>query len=234
MGARDVLLRSHPRHSRAVFGAIPVDKAVAQRKSLCKHTGFGARVGGVVNLAFVNLIFRTILLLLRARRDPLVGMHDVGRTAFRVLPTDLDVLGHMNNGVYLSIMDLGRMDLMIRAGAWSRLRQLGYYPVVSNQTISYRKSLQPWQRFVVETRIVGYDDRAVFVEQRFVVDGEIYARAFMRGRFLKKGAGPVAIAEVAAALGVDTAEVALPEWLSRWTADVVLPATRAEAPSIWV
>src|SRR5690606_7589807 len=118
-----------------------------------------------------------MLLLLRARRDPSVGMHDVGRTPFRVLPTDLDVLGHMNNGVYLSIMDLGRMDLMIRAGAWARLRELGYYPVVSNQTISYRKSLQPWQRFELETRIVGYDAKAVFVEQRFVVAGEIYARA---------------------------------------------------------
>ena len=181
----------------------------------------------------MNLIFRTILQLLRSRRGTRIGMHDVGRTPFRVLPTDLDVLGHMNNGVYLSIMDLARMDLMIRAGAWSRLRALGYYPVVSNQTISYRKSLQPWQRFVVETRIAGYDSKGVFVEQRFVVGGEIYARAFMRGRFLKKSGGTVAIGEVADALGVDTGERALPAWLARWSDDVALPATRADAPSLW-
>ncbi len=47
---------------------------------------------------------------------------------FRVLPTDLDVLGHMNNGVYLSIMDLGRMDLLQRSGIWSRLFGAGIFP----------------------------------------------------------------------------------------------------------
>lgn len=181
----------------------------------------------------MNLIFRTVLQWFRSRRASRLGIHDVGRTPFHVLPTDLDVLGHMNNGVYFSIMDLGRMDLMIRAGAWKRLGELGYYPVASNETITFRKSLQPWQRFDLETRIVGYDDRAVFVEQRFVVSGEIYARAFMRGRFLKKTGGTVSIAELTDALGVDPAEVALPAWLARWSDDVLLPSTKAPAPSEW-
>lgn len=149
------------------------------------------------------------------------------------MPTDLDVLGHMNNGVYFSIMDLGRMDLMIRAGVWKTLTQRGFYPVVSKETISFRKSLQPWQRFTVETRIAGYDDKAVFIEQRFVVKGEIFARAFMCGRFLKKAGGTVSMAELADVLGVDTNEVTLPPWLARWADDVALPPTRAEAPSEW-
>ena len=136
----------------------------------------------------MNLIFRTVLQWFRSRRASRLGIHDVGRTPFHVLPTDLDVLGHMNNGVYFSLMDLGRLDLMVRAGAWKRLGELGYYPVASNETITFRKSLQPWQRFDLETRIVGYDDRAVFVEQRFVVKGEIYAQAFMRGRFPRRRA----------------------------------------------
>ena len=160
-------------------------------------------------------------------------MHDVGRTDFRVLPTDLDVLGHMNNGVYFSIMDLGRMDLMIRAGSWARLTEHGFYPVASNETITFRKSLQPWQRFTLETKIVGYDAKAVFVEQRFVVKGEIFAQAFMRGRFLKKTGGTVSMQELSDALGVDTTEVTLPPWLARWSDDVVLPPTKVNAPSNW-
>jgi acyl-CoA thioesterase FadM len=160
-------------------------------------------------------------------------VHDVARTPFRVLPSDLDVLGHMNNGVYFSIMDLGRMDLMIRAGVWKKLTERGFYPVVTKETISFRKSLQPWQRFVVETRIVGYDDKAVFIEQRFVVAGEIFARAYMCGRFLKKTGGTVSVAELVDALGVDPAEVTLPAWLARWSDDVVLPTTREPAPSEW-
>jgi acyl-CoA thioesterase FadM len=181
----------------------------------------------------VNLIFRTIGQWFRSRRASKLHIHDVGRTDFRVVPTDLDVLGHMNNGVYLSIMDLGRMDLMIRAGSWAQLSKLGYYPVASSETITFRKSLQPWQRFTLETRIVGYDTKAVFVEQRFVVAGEIFARGFIRARFLKKSGGTVSMSELADALGVDTTTVTLPSWLARWSDDVVLPATRAEAPSQW-
>jgi len=72
----------------------------------------------------VHLIFRTFLVWLR-RNGPRLDPHEVGRLTFRVLPTDLDVLGHMNNGVYLSIMDLGRMDLLQRSGVWSRLLGAG-------------------------------------------------------------------------------------------------------------
>src|SRR6188768_2236585 len=130
------------------------------------------------------MIFRTALQWFRSRRRSKLGVHEVGRTQFRVLPTDLDVLNHMNNGVYLSIMDLGRMDLLVRSGAWAQFSKFGYYPVVSSETITFRKSLQPWQRFTLETRMAGYDAKAAYIVQRFVVDGEIYAEAFVRGRFL--------------------------------------------------
>jgi acyl-CoA thioesterase FadM len=179
------------------------------------------------------MFFRTMLRMLMSRRASPLHIHDVARTKFRVLPTDLDVLNHMNNGVYLSIMDLGRMDLLIRAGAWARLRKLGYFPVVVSETISFRRSLQPWQRFVVESRVAGYDDKAVFLEQRFVANGEIYATGFIRGRFLKKTGGTVDMAELASALDVDVDAIKLSDWLSRWSADVALPPSRATAPSDW-
>jgi acyl-CoA thioesterase FadM len=179
------------------------------------------------------MFFRTMLCMLISRRASPLYIHDVARKKFRVMPTDLDVLNHMNNGVYLSIMDLGRMDLLIRAGAWAKLRKLGYFPVVVSETISFRRSLQPWQRFVVESRVAGYDDKAVFLEQRFVANGEIYATGFIRGRFLKKTGGTVDMTELANALDVDVDEIKLPDWLSRWSADVALPPSRATAPSTW-
>ena len=179
------------------------------------------------------MIFRTLFYYLRARRSPALHPHDVGRLTLRVLPTDIDTLRHVNNGIYLSLMDLGRVDLLVRAGIAATFSRLGYYPVVSNETISFRRSLQPWQRFVLETRLVGYDEKAVFVEQRFVVKGEIYATAFVRARFLKKTGGTVAIAELADAIGIDPATLPVPEWLVRWSADVALPASRATAPSVW-
>ncbi|MCU1440360.1 MAG: thioesterase [Rhodoglobus sp.] len=179
------------------------------------------------------MFFRTVLHLLLSRRASRLDIHDVGRMRLRVLPTDLDVLGHLNNGVYLSIMDLGRMDLLIRSGAWARFRAKGFYPVMANETITFRKSLQPWQAYWLESRIVGYDAKAVYVEQRFVVDGEVYANAMTRGRFLKKSGGTVSVAELADLVGIDISTMPPPAWVARWAADVTLPSTRDAAPSEW-
>jgi acyl-CoA thioesterase FadM len=179
------------------------------------------------------MLLRTILTLLRARRRPSLDIHDVGRMALRVLPNDLDVQRHVNNGVYLSLMDLGRLDLLVRTGAWKRMRAFGCYPVIASETITFRKSLQLWQRYTVETRIAGYDEKAVYIEQRFVVGGEIYAQAHLRGRFLKSTGGVVSVTELAELLEISTDALVLPEWIDRWAQDVALPSTRAEAPSVW-
>jgi acyl-CoA thioesterase FadM len=179
------------------------------------------------------MLLRTILTLLRAGHRPPLNLHDVGRVVMRVLPNDLDVQRHANNGVYFSLMDLARLDLLIRMGVWKRMRAFGYYPVIASETITFRKSLQLWQRYTVETRIAGYDDKAVYLEQRFVVNGEIYVKAHLRARFLKNSGGVVSVTELAKVLELPADAFVLPEWIDRWAQDVALPSTRAEAPSVW-
>ncbi|WP_150307281.1 acyl-CoA thioesterase [Planctomonas psychrotolerans] len=181
----------------------------------------------------VHLFFRTLLRTILSSLGPRIRPYDVARARFRVLPTDLDVFRHMNNGVYLSILDLGRLDLLRRGGIWPIFRERGWYPVVVSETISFRKSLTLWQRFTVESRILGYDDRAVYVEQRVVRNGEVYSRAFIRGRFLKRTGGVVTIPELLEAVPSPPADLVVPEWLLTWGADSGLPPSRAEAPSVW-
>lgn len=181
----------------------------------------------------VNLLFRLLWLMVTVRRKPRLDFRDVDRLRMRARWTDLDQLRHVNNGVFLSMMDLGRVDLMVRSGVWKQLMDAGIYPVVAAQTITYRKSLQWRQRFVLETRMAGYHDKALFVEQRFVVDGEIYARAFVKARFLKRSGGTVPIDELNAIAGEDLTRIPLEGWVQRWADDAALPSTRAEAPSEW-
>ncbi|PJJ65206.1 acyl-CoA thioesterase FadM [Compostimonas suwonensis] len=166
-------------------------------------------------------------------RGPRLGHYDVARTSFRVLPTDQDIFRHMNNGVYLSILDIGRFDMLRRNGTWAIFQKRGWYPVVVSETISFRKSLTLWQRFTVESRILGFDDKAVYVEQRCVRNGEIYAQAYIRGRFLKRSGGVVTLEELLGAVGPVPASVTVPEWLLQWGKDAALPPTRAAAPSVW-
>ncbi len=166
------------------------------------------------------------------------GFTDISRSRFRVWPTDLDLLGHMNNGKYLSIMDVGRFDLIQRNGVMDLFRREGWYPVVVGQTISYRKSLNPWKRFWIESRILGFDEQAVYMEQRFVrrPDGrtpEIYARAFVRARILRRSGGVVPITEVIEKSGAADTEFHVPEEVLAWGHATRLPSTRDDATSVW-
>ncbi len=186
----------------------------------------------------MNVIWRTLLVFWRSRRrhrrDGDVDVRSVGRIRLTTLPTDLDLMRHMNNGRYLSLFDLGRFDMLVRTGIWDVMSRNGWYPVIANQTITYRKSLHPWQRFDVETRVVAADERAVYIEHRAVVDGEIYAEAAVRGRFLRRSGGVLRMAEMFEAIGQDPASVPAPEpWMTRWAEDVALPPTKAPAPSVW-
>lgn len=182
----------------------------------------------------MNKLLRLWWVLVRARRRPTLAPTEVSRVRFRVLPNDLDLQRHMNNGVYLSIMDLGRIDLMVRSGVWRELTARGYYPVVASSIITYRRSLDPWQSYELETRIVGLDEIAGYVEQRFVREGEICARAVIKARFLKKSGGVVPIPELAELFGLDPAHHPLPEWLAAWSQSAALPSRREAAPSVWM
>ena len=181
----------------------------------------------------MNLLWRTILHSWLSARRSKVGPFDVVSTPFRVLPTDLDIYRHMNNGRYLSLFDLGRWDLLVRTGLWDVMQRRGWYAVVSSETVTFRKSLNLWQRFDVESRLIGHDDKAIYLEHRAVVEGEVYARAIIRARMLKRSGGTLSHEELFAAVGRPEGIPEVDEWVHDWAAASALPPTRADAPSIW-
>ena len=185
----------------------------------------------------VNVLWRTLLTLRRARRrlrrEGRIAPTSISRVRIRTLPTDIDILMHMNNGRYLSLFDLGRWDLLVRTGMADVMKSNDWYAVVSAETITFRKSLQLWQRFDVETRLLGHDDRAIYMEHRAVVGGEIYARAIVRARMLKRAGGTLGHEELFAAIGRPEGLPDVEPWMHDWAAASALPSTRREAPSTW-
>lgn len=180
----------------------------------------------------MHLLLRTLLLLFTSSRRSRVDIWDESSLPLRVLPTDIDIAMHINNGMYFSLMDLGRFDLMVRAGIWDKMRRRGWSPVVSGETIAFRKSLQLWQRYTIETRIIGLDSKAVYFEQRMVADGEIYARAHIATRLVSKGR-PVGQEEIVAEFGAPPASMELPGWIHEWRENNALPGARKPAPHLW-
>ncbi len=173
----------------------------------------------------MNLYLRLLLLTLRVRlaavrpgRRP--SLWDVARTPFRVVPTDLDPLRHVNNGKYLSMLDLGRYDLLMRSGFWQEASRRGWYAVVAAQTITYKRSLTLGQRFALLTKVLGTDERAVYMEQTFVREGAVVARAVVQARFLRRTGGTVSPDELMDAAGGAPRDLTLPDWVHAW-ADAV-------------
>lgn len=165
----------------------------------------------------MNLYLRLLLVRLRARRRRHLSLWETARTPFRVVPSDLDLLGHMNNGKFLSLLDVGRIDLLLRSGFWERLRRIGWYPVVAGQTITYRRSLKLRQRFDLYSRVLGFDDRWIYIEQTFVADATVHAHAVVRARFLKRGGGSVSREEIEELTGGIPEHLVVPAWVDEWT-----------------
>lgn len=135
----------------------------------------------------MNLWFRLIWVLIAARfRRALALPQDASILRFRVWPFDLDPAIHMNNGRYLTLMDLGRLDIVVRSGLWRAVLKNGWTPVASTVTIRFSRELPPFQSFRLETRIACWDDKLVVMEQTFLIDGgardgQIAARALFKG-----------------------------------------------------
>ena len=181
----------------------------------------------------MNLWLRLVWALLSYRSRGKLSVWDVGVRPFRIWPSDLDIYNHLNNGKYGSLMDLSRFDVLLRSGAWPVLRAKGWYPVVVAETITFRKSLALWQKFTIESRLEGWDTEGFYVLQRFVVEGEIYAEAWMRLRFLQNPRGIVTPEMIIDTFGKPTDSRRVPEWVLEWAKTTALPKGKQPAPSIW-
>lgn len=167
---------------------------------------------------FVNLYFRLIFIRLawwlRLTPAPIWGPVI---TKLRVFPNDLDIYRHMNNGRYLTVMDIGRSQLIHASGYAKKLKKLGWYPIVAGQTISYRHSLLLWQKYEIETKIIGFDERWCYISQVFTADSKVTTRAIVRIKFLKSTGGSVSNEELYEELGPVPADLVVPDWMTEWS-----------------
>ncbi len=147
---------------------------------------------------------------------------DESRLEFCVLPNDLDLNGHMNNGRYLTIMDLGRMDYVLRVGLAGYVIKNKYIPVLSSAQMRYRLPLLPFQKYTLTTRIICWDDKWVFMEHRFLIkggkkDGAVAAIGLVKGSFFSKQTRTtIPTGDIMRAIGKEAISPAMPPYIAQW------------------
>jgi len=149
-------------------------------------------------------------------RGPLM-LFDVARLRLCVLPNDLDFNLYLNNGRYFTLADLGRLDFAIRTGSARVAFAKRAIPLIGDAVAKFRRDLRPFQRFELQTRLLGWDEKWIFTEHRFVRGGRVAGLVVTRGQF-RTSDGPLAPGTMLAGLGLayDTLSPALPGWVLSW------------------
>jgi len=177
----------------------------------------------------MNLYLRLIRILLAAlfRRRDLTPL-ETREIAFRVLPNDLDPNWHVNNGRYLTLMDLGRIDLTIRMGLLRPAIRNGWMPVLGGAMIRFQRPLKLWQPYTLRTRLLAWDEKWLYLEQEFASEGKRVAIAVVKG-LIRGRSGSIPTAEVMRVVGFDLPSPEFPDYLRLWTtAEATLGATPVE------
>jgi acyl-CoA thioesterase FadM len=165
----------------------------------------------------MSLFGRLILSLIASLWRPSVEMLEWSSIPIRIWPHDLDLNLHANNGRILTISDVGRIDMAVRAGLFMKCLRRGWKPVVASTTVRYRKSLMPFRRYELESRILTWDEKWVYFEHRFVRHGEVAVAIYVRGGFVGQN-GMVPPEKLNALMGLNVEAPVRPAWLEQWMA----------------
>jgi acyl-CoA thioesterase FadM len=146
---------------------------------------------------------------------PKLSLLDEYHLPLRVSLADVEVT-RMNNGRFVTLMDLGRVGLCVRCGLLPAMLRKRWTPVVGGVSIRFRRSLRLGQEFDLVTRVAAFGEKFWYFDQRFEAGGELCAVAFVKAVMLGPR-GSVSSSDILAA--VDAPELVsppLPDALRLW------------------
>lgn len=155
--------------------------------------------------------------LWKFRNAPRIGLTDPHVSHHRCWPWDLDPWVELNNGRTLTLYDLGRLPLFARTGGVQVMKRNRWGITVAGNTLRYRRRVRAFQRIEMVSRLIGWDDRFLYMEQSMWRDGECTSHMLLRSA-VTDGKGIVPTEKVIAALGYEGLVPELPGWVRAWIA----------------
>lgn len=164
----------------------------------------------------MNLYFRLLWLLLTLRwfpkqPDPLAPTI----LNMRVMPNDLDIYGHVNNGRYLSLMDLGRLHLLYTTELLQPILKKKWAPLLGSVKIHFLKPLRLFQKFQLTTQTIYWDDKWIYIEQKFHRQDQLCAVALLKILFISQS-GKVNPQDIVELLPHPPTKPPIPHTLKYW------------------
>jgi acyl-CoA thioesterase FadM len=151
-----------------------------------------------------------------ALKQPRIDLFEPTRVNLRVWPDDIDGNMHVNNGRYLTLADLGGVTWFLRSGVLAQARRFHAIPLIADSIAKFRRDLKLLQSFTLETRLVGWERRCIFLEHRFLVEQHVSGLVAVRCVF-KSGRRTIYPSELLGGLSTRTQSPVLPAWLSQFS-----------------
>ncbi len=162
------------------------------------------------------LFFRFLFAMILGRLRPRIDVMGTSVSRFTVMPTDCDLNFHLNAGRYVSFMDVARMDLLSRTRVVGPLLKHGWRPMMGGIVVRYRRSVLPFRRFEIRSRVAGWDEKWIYVEHIVERNGTLHAHAYVR-TVIRKRDGNATPGEVLALVGrEELSSPPLPEFVLTW------------------
>lgn len=168
---------------------------------------------------YIRLLFHQT----RAKRQPILANPFAENIQYmRVWPWDIDMFMELNNGRYLTIMDIGRFGVGYRTGLFDVLKQEKWGLMVGAVSSRYRRRLRLFDRFSLHTKLIYFDHRWFYFHQWFVgKNGKVHASFLVRTAVVSRD-GLVPCSSVVDAMNYDgdllKAHNQSSEWIDAWLA----------------
>jgi len=164
----------------------------------------------------MNLYFRLLRMLFSSLWKPRADPSEEVVSCFRVWPHDLDVFGHMNNGRYLQIMDVARVDWMRQTRILDSIVEHRCGALLGGVVARFCRSLHLFEPYCVHTLLVAWESRWAFLQHRFTTpSGELIAVGYTRAA-LRNHRGWVPPQEILGRVRPGILPADPPDLLKRW------------------
>lgn len=167
---------------------------------------------------FISFV-RIPALAIRQHIRPLapLGVLEEDRIQMHVWPQDIDFNLHMNNARYLSVMDYARMHLLARGRLLEHIVRSRWQPLVGAVWMTYRRSLPLFSAFTIASRLMCWDERWFYIEQKFTVGDNLAALGWVKG-MLRDTRGIIKPQEALERATPGVMSPPMPEAIAQWNA----------------
>lgn len=163
----------------------------------------------------MNLYLRLLLVWIRACRKSSIQIGDSIEIQLIVLPNDLDINGHMNNGRHMTIVDLALIEYMTRAGLTRLAWQRSWRPMLGGSMIAFRRGLKPFCRYQVRFAVMCWDEHWTYIRFEFMKDDQLMAIGHTKGGIIGPN-GIVRSSEMCRLLGANPDSAEFPPSVLAW------------------